>query len=69
MTLQRAEAPNNDGDDDDDDDDDNDNNNKYNVTKGFKEKFGSHKRKTFNRFSTKDSYTWNVTHNTESTAV
>ena len=26
-------------------------------------------RKTFGRFTTKDSYTWNITHNTESTAV
>jgi hypothetical protein len=23
----------------------------------------------FDRFTTKDSYTWNITHNTESTAV
>ena len=34
-----------------------------------KEKFGIHTRKTFDRFTTKDSYTWNITHNTESTAV
>ena len=26
-------------------------------------------RKTFDRFTTKDIYTWNITHNTESTAV
>jgi hypothetical protein len=26
-------------------------------------------RKTFDRFTTKDSYTWNITHNTGSTAV
>jgi ABC-type maltose transport system permease subunit len=26
-------------------------------------------RKTFDRFTTKDSYTWNITHNTESTVV
>jgi hypothetical protein len=26
-------------------------------------------RKTFDRFTTKDSYAWNITHNTESTAV
>jgi len=31
--------------------------------------FGSCIRKTFDRFTTKDSYTWNITHNTESTAV
>jgi hypothetical protein len=35
----------------------------------FKEIFGSHIRKTFNRSTRKDSYTWNITHNTESTAV
>ena len=35
----------------------------------FKEKFGSHTRKTFSRFSTKDSYPWNITYNTENTAV
>jgi len=39
------------------------------VTKGLKKNSGSHNRKTFNRFATKDSYTWNITHNTESTAV
>jgi hypothetical protein len=26
-------------------------------------------QETFDRFTTKDSYTWNITHNTESTAV
>ena len=35
----------------------------------FKEIFGSCTRKTLNIFSTKDSYTWNITHITESTAV
>jgi len=39
------------------------------VTRSLKEKFGSGTRKTFDRFTTKDSYTWNITHNTESTAV
>jgi hypothetical protein len=34
--------------------------------KRFKEIFGN---LTFNRFTTKDSYTRNITHNTESTAV
>jgi hypothetical protein len=34
-----------------------------------KEKFGNCTRKTLDRFTTKDSYTWNITHNTESTAV
>jgi len=46
----------------------NDNNNNNNNEK-LKEKFGSGTRKTFDRFTTKDSYTWNITHNTESTAV
>jgi hypothetical protein len=35
----------------------------------FKEKFGSQTKKTFNRLTTKDSYTWNTIHITESTAV
>ena len=35
----------------------------------IKGKFGSGTRRTFDRFTTKDSYTWNITHNTESTAV
>jgi hypothetical protein len=48
------------GRDDDDDDDDDDK---------LKEKFGSCTRETFDSFTTKDSYTWNITHNTESTAV
>jgi len=39
------------------------------IIKKLKEKFGSCTRKTFDRFTTKDSYTWNITHNTESTAV
>jgi hypothetical protein len=34
----------------------------------FKETFGSSAGKTCNRFSTKSSYAWNITHNTESTA-
>jgi len=37
--------------------------------KGFKEKFESQTRKTFNRFTTNDSYIWNITHNMESIAV
>jgi hypothetical protein len=40
-----------------------------NSNKRFKEKSGSHTSKTFNRFTTKDSYTWNITHNMESTIV
>ena len=38
------------------------------VTRSLK-KIGNCTRKTFDRFTTKDSYTWNITHNTESTAV
>jgi len=32
-----------------------------NSNKSSEEKFGSHTRKTFNRFTTKDSNIWNVT--------
>ena len=41
----------------------------WNGNEKLKEKFGSGTKKTFDRFTTKDSYTWNITHNTESTAV
>jgi hypothetical protein len=41
----------------------------WNINEKRKEKFGSGTRKTFDRLTTKDSYTWNITHNTESTAV
>jgi hypothetical protein len=41
----------------------------WNSNEKLKEKFGRYNRKTFDRFPTKDSYTWNITHNTESTAV
>jgi len=44
-----------------------DNNNNNNEK--LKEKFGDYTRKTLDRFTTKDSYTWNIIHNTESTAV
>ena len=40
-----------------------------NGNKRFKEKFASHTKKTFNRFTTKDSCNWNITNNTESAAV
>ena len=40
-----------------------------NSNEKLKEKFGSCNRKTFDWFTTKGSYTWNITHNTESTAV
>jgi len=43
--------------------------NHWNSNEKLKEKFGSCARKTFDRFTTKDSYTWKITHNTESTAV
>ena len=35
----------------------------------LKEKFGSCTRKTFNTLTTLDSCTWNIAHNTGSTAV
>jgi len=41
----------------------------WNSNEKLKEKFGSCTTKTFDRFITKDSCTWNITHNTESTAV
>jgi hypothetical protein len=41
----------------------------WNSNEKLKEKFGSGTGKTFDRFTTKDSFTWNITHITESTAV
>jgi hypothetical protein len=41
----------------------------WNINEKLKEKFGRCTRKTFNRFTTKDSYVWTITHNKESTAV
>jgi len=41
----------------------------WNSNRKLKEKFGSCTGKTFDRITTKDSYTWNITHNMESTAV
>jgi len=41
----------------------------WNSNKKLKEKFGSCTGKTFDRFTTKDSCIWNITHNTESTAM
>ena len=41
----------------------------WNSNDKLMEKFGNCIRKTFDRFTTKDSYTWNITHNTESTAM
>ena len=40
-----------------------------NSNERFKEKSESHTRKAFNRVTTIGSYTWSITHNTESTAV
>jgi hypothetical protein len=39
------------------------------TTTTIKEKSVSHTRKTLARFTTADSYAWNITHNVESTAV
>ena len=41
----------------------------WNSNEKLKEKLGRYRRKTFDRFTTKDRYNWNITHNTESTAV
>jgi len=41
----------------------------WNSNEKLKKKFGNCIRKTFDRLTTKHSYTWNITHNTESTAV
>ena len=41
----------------------------WNSNEKLKEKFGSCTRKTFDRFTTKCSCTWNFTHDTESNAV
>jgi len=41
----------------------------WNCNEKLEEKFGSCTGKTFDRFTTKDSCTWNITLNTESTAV
>ena len=39
------------------------------VTRSLKKNLETILRKTLDRFTTKDSYTWNITHNTESTAM
>jgi hypothetical protein len=39
------------------------------VTRSLKKNLERYTRKTFDRFATKDSDPWNITHNTESTAV
>ena len=40
-----------------------------NSNEKLKEKCGSYIKKTFDSFTTKGHYTWNITYNTESTAV
>jgi hypothetical protein len=40
-----------------------------NSNKRFNEKFGSHTKERFNRFTTKDSDIWNIMQNTECIAV
>jgi hypothetical protein len=41
----------------------------WNSNEKLKEKSGIYISKTFDRFTTEDSCTWNITHNTERTAV
>jgi len=41
----------------------------WNSNVNLKGKFGRYTRKKFDKFTTKGSYTWNITHNTESTAM
>jgi len=39
------------------------------VTRSLRKNLEAVPGKKFDRFTTKDSYTWNITHNTESTAM
>ena len=39
-----------------------------NSNKRFKEEFGNRTRKAYTILATKDGYSWNITHNTESIA-
>jgi len=39
------------------------------CNENFKEKFENYDRKTLDRYTTRDSYTWKITHNMESTAM
>ena len=43
----------------------------WNINEKLKVEFGRYEytRKTSDTFTTKDKYSWNITHNTESTAV
>jgi hypothetical protein len=43
--------------------------NQWNSNEKLKEKSGNYTSKTFDRLTTEDSYTWNITRNTESAAV
>jgi hypothetical protein len=47
----------------------NNNNSHWSSNEKLKGKSGSYTRKTFDRFTTKDSCTWKITHNTESIVV
>jgi hypothetical protein len=40
----------------------------WNGNEELTEESESYSRKTFNRLTTEHGYTWNITHNTESTA-
>jgi hypothetical protein len=40
--------------------------NHWGCNEQLKVKSGSYTRKTFDRFATEDSYTWDITHSTES---
>jgi len=39
------------------------------VTRSLRKNLERYTRRTFDRFTTKNSYTWNITRNAESTAV
>jgi hypothetical protein len=41
----------------------------WNSNGKLEEKFGRYTTKTLDTFTTKDSYAWDITNNTESTAV
>jgi hypothetical protein len=54
---------------DGDDDGNNNNNSHWNSNEKLKEEPGSYTSKTLDGFTTENSYTWDITRNTESTAV
>jgi hypothetical protein len=41
----------------------------WNSNKIYEETFGNHRGKSFNKITNKESYTRNITHNTECNAV